>query len=250
MKLPTRLIFCGQGKLGDLLKTLQYDSNLRPKFDHTYIIYGPHKLPFDFNPVLTEVEHNPDEFTIVNDTVLFNHYNLLERNIDLYKFGGWITQQLVKLLALDYFNHDRMLIQDCDTFVLKSNTYEYFKDSKPVLYKHQSKFVSDYCRYVKLFTGIEYTSTDPCYVSEFMPVTNAIWNDLKSKIESIHNKWWFDALYDQFDSDANVNPGSQIWFSEYELLGHWIVENYEHDTVVQRRLDILNNDHLFNCGCM
>jgi hypothetical protein len=47
MKNPTRLMFVGENRFPDLLKTLSKDDNLFPQFDHTYIFCGPQELTFE-----------------------------------------------------------------------------------------------------------------------------------------------------------------------------------------------------------
>jgi len=243
MKNPSRLMFVGLNRFSDLFKVLDYDANLSPNFDHTYIFCGPNELTFDLHKVLVNLGYNGNNFTVFNDTVLFNHFKLYDLNIDFYKFGGWITQQFIKLLALDYINEDRMLIQDCDTFAI--NNYTYFDDSSPVLfYIPNRKQSPEYYKYLKDFTNLE-PFDNHCYVTEFMPVTSKLWSSLKNKIESIHGKYWLLAMYDQFSQDF---IGNQIWFSEYELLANWMLhQDNSIKTLEQSIIRINDSRHNFNC---
>jgi hypothetical protein len=116
-----------------------------------------------------------------------------------------------------------------------------------VLYTLPNKTHSDdYYKYITDFTGLERFDNN-CYVTEFMPITKEHWTKLKKQIESIYNKPWLLAMFDQFEEDSKTRD--QIWFSEYELLANWMLhQDSSIQTIVQRRLEILMR-YSYNCVC-
>ena len=211
-----RAIFLHCDRISDLVLTLKFDHFLKPKFDHTIIFFGPWDLKINLESLL--LSHNIDtrNIEIIPDWKIWGN-NL---PVDIYQFGGWIGQQFVKLLSLDFLGqYDNILIQDCDTFNIKP--YHWISDNGQIkIYglPHTSH-AADYYRYLNYFTG-KPRQTHYCFISEFMPIKKIYWKLLKDRITSGKNCHWAEILHTVFLEDF-CQSAEQIWFSEYELLGNW-----------------------------
>ena len=215
-----RLFFVADSRIADSILTLKFDHFLDPQPNQTYICFGlghGHE-PIDLLQIYQNHGIDTSTMTVITDQQLMDQNSL--PGFDYYKFSGWIAQQFFKLLALDQVNSDRVLIQDCDTFLL--TPYQYFDGSTPRYYVIENTTHSlEYYQYVKKFTGQE-RQTSHCFVTEFMPVLKKDWVSLKNHIEQTYGCNWLLAMEQVFSADVNSNPNnsSPIWFSEYELLGN------------------------------
>lgn len=238
----SRMIFLHSARVADLVLTLKFDRFLSPRPDKTYIFYGPWDLDVDLKQTLTDHSIDTTTFEIIPDHYIWRNNPI---NVDIYQFGGWIAQQLIKFLALDLVGcHDYVLIQDCDTFSIQS--YEWIKNNQPQMYFLENTSHSDqYYHYVEKFTGHK-RQLPHCFVSEFMPLLREDWIDLKNQIENNYQLPWLEAMHKQFLSDSNANISKNadtsyppIWFSEYELLGNWAVQKHpDIKFILQKRLPL------------
>ena len=216
----TRLMFLNTSRIPEFLCVLQYDRFLVPAPDRTIIYYGNVSTS---NPESTDIETellnkfveygiNAKNFTLINDKELFDRCNF-----NLTDFGGWIYQQLIKMLAIDSCNDSQILIQDGDSFAIKP--YVYFDHNQPVCtVRLDTTDFDEYEKYIDRIVQLPRLTTSS-FVTEFMPLEKTTWNSLKARIEEIHNCNWLDAIYNIFKL---YNAGNGIGtFSEYELLGNW-----------------------------
>lgn len=262
-----RLFFVADTRIADSILTLKFDHFLDPQPDQTYVCLGSVK-PIDLLKIYQDHGIDTSKMKIIYDHELISRS--ANPGFDYRKFGGWINQQFLKLLALDQVNSDRVLIQDCDTFSLVP--YQYFDESTPRYYVIENTTQSlEYYQYVKTFTGKQ-RQTDHCFVTEFMPVLKKDWIELKDQLEQTHGCNWLMAFDQVFSADRKNNPG-QIWFSEYELLGNLgLQKNPEATFQFQYRLSLyddttdywkdhsdyytleeffkLDNINRFNCVCI
>jgi Family of unknown function (DUF6492) len=203
----TRIFLIGPGRINEAAVTLNFDHNLNPKPDKTYII-----SPYVEKP---EIIHNTflkfglDAFNYeLLDDIYFEKYYDLSR----WKNDHWYLQQAIKLCALDHFDSDYFLIQDCDQVPLKQ--FDFFVDGK-LNFKAENLWNSYqelYADMVTRLTGITRT-INYSLVNELMPYSKQDWQDLKSLIETRSGKNWLDAIPDS-------RPFEECkWFSEFELLG-------------------------------
>ena len=200
--MTTRLLFLNDTRMSDAKIALQYDNNML-NVDKTIIYYGPSDPAFD----------TFCNFTVKKDVELILKTNHLD---DFYKFGGWISQQFLKLLAIHYCDDNEILIQDCDVYL--NAPYDFFPNGNPATLIHSDQTEAvEYYEYIEKILSIPRQTTD-CFVTEFMPITKNNWLALVDRIENLHQKNWFDAIFDIIDNDYT---GNQIWFSEYEFLGNW-----------------------------
>jgi hypothetical protein len=233
-----RLFFIHQNYIADSILTLQHDRYLQPEIKQTTIYFGTDNRDNNLLDVYQEFEINTDRLSVVLDPDIVNPYcnNI---NVNIYQFGGWIAQQLLKLIALDQCDADRILIQDCDTFAIKP--VNFFKEELPVCLVVPTPTPKIYNNYYRKITGLEPT-VNFHFVSEFMPVLKADWIKLRTRIEDVHHCHWLYALHKEFSKDLS----DQVWFSEYQLLGLWAA--YRHpslETIKQHRF-LLNKKNLNN----
>ena len=208
-------MFVGQGRVSESVITLKFDRFLSPQPEHTFIYY---RLTQDQHDLLALYKHHgvdTSQITVIDDQSLLQQQNIL---VDVHEFGGWVYQQLLKLIALDACDATEIIIQDCDTFVIKPYTCFNNSDPVPLVIKNTSHS-KEYYEYYTKFTGRTRTTSD-CFVTEYMPITKSHWHTLKTTMENIHGSTWLLAMTDQFRRDSLTTPF--LWFSEYELLGNWI----------------------------
>jgi hypothetical protein len=235
-----RLFFVAGGRIADSILTLKFDHLLDPQPDRTYIHFGSQQ-PIDLLKIYQDHGIDTSDMEVVYDQQLMSQISIPD--FDYYKFGGWITQQFFKLMALDLVNSDRVLIQDCDTFSL--TPYQYFDGSTPRYYVIENTTQSQaYYQYVKKFTGQE-RQTDHCFVTEFMPVLKKDWIALKNQIEQTYGCHWLLAMSQVFSADLKLKT-DRILFSEYEMLGNLgLQKNPNAELQFQHRVSIYDNSTSF-----
>lgn len=260
-----RAIFLHTSRVNDLLLTLKFDKYLCPAADTTYIFYGPHwpcdngDMSLSLEQYLTQlfIQHEIDstKFVILPDWHLWKATSL---PVDIYQFGGWISQQFIKLLVLDFLEYDYILIQDCDTFSIRP--YCWINSEQINMYGLLNTSHSDeYYQYITDFTGYSRQTTH-CLISEFMPTSKTNWNKLKDCIEKKFSMHWIHAIYKEFSKHQENFSNQQIWFSEYELLGNWnLICSNKNQIIEQKRFELRNHknwlngiQHLqdYNCVCL
>jgi hypothetical protein len=235
----TRAIFLNTDRLADLVLTLKFDHNIDPLPEKTFVFYGPDNVDIDYPGVLKSYGIDPDKFEFVPDWKLWHDQPQgCPAGIDIYRYGGWIAQQLIKLIALEHLfeSFDVVLIQDCDTFNVKPYNWITCDSVLQMYGLPKTSHTEDYYRFVKIFTG-QSRLTDYCFVTEFMPVKKTSWQLLKTQLEQPGQNWLqhMDAVFqNEKVPEPNwlhrLNPWLQnkkgfvqnwVWFSEYELLGNW-----------------------------
>jgi hypothetical protein len=197
----------GPNRINEAMATLSFDYRIFPSLDHTYII-SPHTRE-EFTSLFAEFGLNRQNFTVLDDGYFADLYDLAR-----WSHNNWYKQQAFKLCALDHFDSDYFLIQDCDLILLKG--YAIFDSGRlnfkaePLWNDHQSLYAKMIQQIIGLDRKIPYS-----LVNELMPYKKSDWQALKEHIENAHGKNFLDAIADakEFD-DTN-------WFSEYELLGIW-----------------------------
>ena len=210
-----RLMFVNSRRVADSIATLSFDNFVITDTDQTYIFYGPEILDYDLIALYQSHGINTSNFNVVVDQDLLNQFKLMTLDVDIYKFGGHISQQALKLIALDLADAHQVLIQDCDTFAIKP--YQCFDNLKPVPFVVNNPILnSEFYDYYMLLTGTP-RSNPLSFVTEFMPVDKQHWNSLKQHIENQFSQHWLIAMYKLLDQTFTTAAP----FSEYEILGNW-----------------------------
>lgn len=209
-----RAIFVNADRISDLILTLKFDQFLSPCPIPTHIFYGPWDPEVSIQNAMHRHKIDSQNFEIYRDQELFVSN---PPSIDIYQFGGWISQQLLKFIVVDRLDYDVLLIQDCDTFCIEPYRWWTAPDQLTMYYLTDRPLERNYDEFVKTITGQPGQAGHPL-MSEFMPVMKKHWQDLKTKIERDFAMDWLAALHQMF---CQQPVGPQIAFSEYEVLGNW-----------------------------
>jgi hypothetical protein len=220
MTTNVRAVFLHNRRLADVILTLKFDRYLDPTPDQTVIFYGPHEFDTPLKQLLQTHGIDCDKIEVMPDWHLWSG----DPPIDVYKYGGWIAQQFIKFMAIDYLSqfYDAVLIQDCDTFNIKPYNW-ITQDGNVQMYGHHQKHSAQYYKYVEIFTGHP-RQTDYCLISEFMPMKKTAWQSLRQHLTQ-DNDHWLQTLDLEFEKNKLIEEDydqiNQIWFAEPELLGNW-----------------------------
>lgn len=210
-----RIMCVGPGRLYEAMATLSFDYRILTPITQT-IIFTPYDQSMVIDALL-EFGIDCSKFVILNDNYFDTKYD-----ISRWTHDNWYKQQAFKLCALDHFSSEQFLIQDADLLLTKN--YTTFEDNKPV-FKAESLWNDYHKVYADCVEGIigYRRKIDVSLVNEFMPYLKQDWLELKTFIESKHNKSWLDVIpdYRPFDNTK--------WFSEYELLGIWKTNHNDYD---------------------
>lgn len=195
----------GPNRINETMVTLNFDDRIYPQPDHTYII-SPHSQN-EFIRLFDEFDLNIENFTILDDNYFGQYYNLGTWDKD-----NWYKQQAFKLCALDHFDSDYFLIQDCDIALIKP--YNMLVDGR-LNFKAEELWNPHQQLYGDMVTeilGIPRT-LQVSLVNELMPYKKEDWVLLKRVLEKHYKTDFLSAI-------AGVKPFDDTkWFSEYELLG-------------------------------
>lgn len=248
----TRVMTVGAQRLGNTVISLLFDRYITPVPDKTIILTC---LPVDYvQKVLNHYFSNRSDIEVIHDSELEDLYpDIKVWTVPGDIRGAWLKQQALKMIALDHFDSDIFLIQDPDTFCIK--TYRYFDGNKLYLLS-----MSDTSQYESYYVAIEKAlgiprQTTSCFVTEFMPVFKQDWVRCRQQIEAITKQPWLVGLLDQVPAEE-FKFRQVKWFSEYELLGNWTMYNREVGFVEQVRFQFnssveqlknINSNH--NCIC-
>lgn len=228
-----RCIFVGGYRLGDLCLQLKGNHLFLDGFRRTYIITNREE---NLRSLFSAQGISCDPYIIISDQYLENLYPEIPTVENLHPMiGGWLKQQMIKLAALDHLEFDTMAIQDPDTFWVHP-WHQLDSFGEPVLLVIPNLTESfDYYRIFTDLTGLPRQSNN-CYVTEFMMVKKSDWQSLKETIQKRTGKSWLASIRNAIRPDQS----GMTWFSEYELLGNWIVNHRPKVTLVpQKRLEIV-----------
>jgi hypothetical protein len=224
-------MFVGQNKIVDSVITLRFDKFLNPKPKKTTIYLGSviegnvcQKNSIDLLSVYQHHGIDIDNFNVIHDLDILKKYN----QFGLYgTFNFWIRQQLIKCMAINDCSDEQILIQDSDIWLTKP--YCCFNNNNPVPFVIPDTAHSpEYYDFVLKFTGSVRQTTD-CFVTDFMPLRKTDWLSLKTQIEYMYQAPWLSAMIGVMQQTAG-----NLMFSEYELLGNWmLLNNPDLSTVIQ-----------------
>jgi hypothetical protein len=225
-------MFVASTKVIESVLTLQFDKFLHPKPDQTIVYLGSVVEPGRRwrNPInLLEIyqQHGIDTstFRVVHDLDILEQY----KELNLYgTMNFWIRQQLIKFMAIDSCDNENILIQDSD--ILLTRPYHYFDNNEPVPAVLEGvNHDEEYYEFVNKFTGRP-RQTNNSFITDIFPLKKCHWESLKKHIENSYSRPWLEAVKYELKQKQG-----HIWFSEYEILGNWmLVQNPSLKTVVQR----------------
>jgi len=215
-----RLLFVGSSKIAESVITLQFDCFLTPRPNQTLIYLGSVisngklcKNPIDLFSLYQQHGIDTSTFVLIHDIDIMEHY----KQFALYDtFNFWIRQQLIKLMALDSCVHKQILIQDSD--ILITHPYQYFDNNFPVpMTVDDNTQPQIYYDLVEKLTGRP-RQTSASFITEIMPVRSTDWQSLKLHIEHTFQQSWLTTIVDLLQQQTG-----KILFSEYEILGNWLL---------------------------
>lgn len=137
--------------------------------------------------------------------------------------SGWYYQQLIKIQAMLLGNENSInLIWDADTIPLEKIIF--FKENKLIL-NMSDEFHQPYFFTIKDILNIE-KNTEMSFISQNF-ISKRKWIiDLIINLEKINNKKWYDAIL------KNDRATHQLFFSEYETMGTFIMNNFKSDVIL------------------
>ena len=237
MKLA-RTMMVGAHRIGNACLTLQFDKNL-DKFEQTYIItaFDPVRLDRTFQ------RYNIDTstFVYITDQEMLAKYPAMSSwNLTGDYRGTWLFQQALKLASIDLTGAEIVFIQDADAFCVTPYQCE-TNNQLNLLYIPNTSHAPGYYEAFRNITGLP-RQTPHCFVCDMMPVRKTDWIDLRTSIEQRTGQHFLNAIIENtpWDYVAGVK-----WFSEYELLGNWLVSHYDHYQLIeQHRYEYKNLEHL------
>ena len=190
----------GPNRINEAMATLKFDYRIYPQVDHTYII-SPYCAE-EFKILFDEFNINAENFTILGDDYFDQYYDL-----SCWSHDNWYKQQAFKLCALDHFDSDYFLIQDCDLILLKPYSIWVGGDLNFKAEPLWNDYHTVYADMVEKITGLKRV-VNCSLVNELMPYSKSDWLALKDLIGD-----WINVI-------PNTRPfDDSKWFSEYELLG-------------------------------
>lgn len=130
--------------------------------------------------------------------------------------SGWLFQQFLKLSGDLLSSSDYFLAIDADTVLVQPQVFQV--DGKIVLLHSDEHHFPYFDVYRKLF-GLS-AVTDLSFVSHQMLFERARLIELKGLIEKQHSESWHKVILKLMDRSQ------ESAFSEYELYGQWILQNY------------------------
>jgi hypothetical protein len=154
--------------------------------------------------------------------------------------GSWLFQQALKLASLDDIGAEFVFIQDADAFCVTPYQCE-TNNQLNLFYIPNTSHAPGYYEAFQNITGLP-RQTPHCFVCDMMPVRKTDWIELRTLIEQRTGQHFLNAIIENtpWDYVAGVK-----WFSEYELLGNWVVSQYEHyELIEQHRYEYKNLEHL------
>lgn len=195
----------GPNRLNEAAATLSFDYQLIVPIDRTYIITSYTQK--EIQDIFKQFGLDSSKFSVISDDYFAQYYDLTTWSHD-----NWYKQQAFKLCAIDQFESEYFLIQDCDLILLEP--YAALTQNK-INFKCEDLWNPHQHVYGKMVSEIlDIPRTLPVsLVNELMPVKKADWVPLKQRIETKYGKDFLSAI-------ASVRAfDSTKWFSEYELLG-------------------------------
>lgn len=134
---------------------------------------------------------------------------------------GWLFQQLLKLNADEICECENILILDADTLLMRPQSF-FYKD-QVILNNSEECYYPYRVMYHDLIQ--EEAKGDFSFVTHMMLFQKSKLNDLKTHVENVHGKIWYEAIFDLIDKNEYSA------FSEYETYGQFVSSRYKEEFV-------------------
>jgi hypothetical protein len=176
----------------------------------------------------------PHVFVITKDEIAIDGITVVQEDIfpfkmhNLQKFGnraGWYLQQLLKLYAPIILNLDKFVILDADTIILKP--IHFFQEDK-ICFNTGTECHIPYFEHIKRVLPLEKQS-NKSGICHLMPMKRNIVENLISKVESAHNKPFWQVMVDNVEHKHYYLSG----MSEYELLFNFTLKHHSDECIIK-----------------
>ena len=240
-----RVLFLARYRIPHACLSLQFDQYLEG-IEHT-VIATP-MAPDELRPIFDKYNIDHSRFEYLPDRVVYAKYPQINSWVfpDDYR-GWWLRQQAIKLSVLDYLDHDVMLMQDPDTFLIEP--YCPWDGERLNYMVLENTTHGSYAGMIESIFGFP-RQTEHCFITEFVPVLKSNHTAMREFLEDKHNCNWLDAMIENTTKMPTIPPwgnGEIIrWFSEYEAIGNWAMHCAPVDFTFQRRYEYDSLDKLSN----
>ncbi len=244
----TRVLFLARYRVPHACLSLQFDHYLEG-IDKT-VISTP-MTPDELEPIFSKYNIDTSNFEYVLDQEIFPRYPQINNWVfdDDYR-GWWLRQQAIKLSVLDYLEHDVMLIQDPDTFLIEP--YCPWDGERLNYMVLENTTHGSYHGMIESIFGFP-RQTEHCFITEFVPVLKSNHTAMREYLQNRHGCNWLDAMIENTTKMPTIPPwgnGEIIrWFSEYEAIGNWAMHCAPVDFTFQRRFEYDQMEKLSNISC-
>lgn len=173
-------------------------------------------------------KNSPSIYKIISEEKYKPNFNAkLKSKSDKSKTNiNWYFQQFLKLSALEEISSEKFgLIWDADTVPLKKLI---FKKKNKILFYKSSEFHKPY--FDNLETLLKFKKkNNHSFIAQCMPVKGSWFKELIKTIEDLSKKKWQDSIIE------NIKFEQIKAFSEYEMIGTYVQNNYLDE------IEIINN---------
>ena len=154
------------------------------------------------------------------------------------QLGGWICQQMIKLMAPEIAKSEHVVVFDSDTYPLRKVR---FIDERGRLILNTSELTAErYPRFTKRLTGLE-PYRDRGFIAHCMIIDQTTVNALRECIEKRHGKPWHESILDLLDEPVEKSGV----MSEFEILGTFLARTMPERIVLRYRLNLKVPEKIF-----
>ncbi len=142
-----------------------------------------------------------------------NDFEIKNRNRN-----GWLYQQLLKMNGDKISSTNNFLVIDADHILLKP--HEFCSNDSFIFFTSKEYHLPYFMAIDKLFKQRYKKKIQESFISDKMIFNKRILSEMKHEIEEIHEKEWFNAIFDSYDKSSFCG------FSEFETYGTYILSKY------------------------
>lgn len=175
----------------------------------------------DSKKIKTKCVEKGCEF-ILEDTVLQITKDDIDYTVNGCDRSGWLFQQFIKYSADSLISQEHYLVLDADTVLISPQVFEV---NGKTIFLHSDEHHQPYFDIFENLLGVP-TTSDLSFVSHCMLFQKTKISELKNMLENRHNIGaWYEVIL------RNIDKSDSSAFSEYELYGHWMLNNYKNEMI-------------------
>lgn len=169
---------------------------------------------------IKEICDDASAIFIDEDTVLPFAKRDLTYTVNRVDRSGWLFQQFIKLSGDSIGTQEFYFVIDADTILIRPQVFEL---NKKIVFLHSDEHHHPYYEAYNNILG-QYPSTNLSFIAHQMLFQKTRLGELRKYIENINdNEPWYKVI------NKKINKNELSSFSEYELYGHWVMDNYPID---------------------